>query len=177
METRDCLATETRCAAAGALAPLLWERGLAAALPARSRRPRGRTTGGRLGAGPAGWQHRPGDRGHGHPGRRTALRPAFRVENRRRLPTGHRDYLRYDHALEQGWPIATGIVEGTARHLVGDRLEITGARWGLAGAEAILRLRAVISNGDLGRYWAYHLDREHHRVHQARHRDEYALTV
>jgi hypothetical protein len=49
----------------------------------------------------------------------------------------------------------------------GDRLEITGARRGLAGAEAVLRLRAVISNGDLDRYWAHHLDREHHRLHQS----------
>jgi hypothetical protein len=27
---------------------------------------------------------------------------------------------------------------------------ITGARWGLPGAEAILRLRAIRANGDLG---------------------------
>ncbi|MCX9192300.1 hypothetical protein C3Y87_12940 [Carbonactinospora thermoautotrophica] len=91
--------------------------------------------------------------------------------------TCHREFLRYDHALEHGWPIATGVVEGTARHLVGDRLEITGARWGLAGAEAILKLRAVISNGDLDAYWAWHLDREHHRIHQARNQDEHALTA
>lgn len=57
------------------------------------------------------------------------------------------------------------------------RLEITGARWGLAGAEAILRLRAVISNGDLDRYWTYHLDREHHRARQAPHQDAYAITA
>ncbi|WP_231509751.1 hypothetical protein [Streptosporangium roseum] len=47
-----------------------------------------------------------------------------------RYLTSHRTYLCYDHALEQGWPIATGVLEGTVRHLVGDRLEITGARWG-----------------------------------------------
>jgi hypothetical protein len=99
------------------------------------------------------------------------------LETAVRCLTGHREYLCYDHALEHGWPIATGVVEGTARHLVGDRLEITGARWGLAGAEAILKLGAVISNGDLGAYWTYHLDREHHRIHSARHQEEYALTT
>ncbi|MFI7705388.1 hypothetical protein [Nonomuraea sp. NPDC049480] len=57
-----------------------------------------------------------------------------------RYLSSHCEFLRYDHALEQGWPIATGVIEGTARHLIGDRLEITGARWGLAGAEAILKL-------------------------------------
>jgi hypothetical protein len=39
------------------------------------------------------------------------------------------------------------VVDPT-RHLVGDRLDITGARWGLAGAEAVLKLRALWSNGD-----------------------------
>ena len=57
-----------------------------------------------------------------------------------------------------------GPVEGACRHLIGDRLDITGARWGLDGAEAILTLRAVISNGDFDDYWRYHLAREHQRL-------------
>lgn len=79
--------------------------------------------------------------------------------------------------MEQGWPIATGVVEGTARYLVGDRLEITGARWGLAGAEAILKLRAVIANSDLDQYWAFHVGRENQRVRRSRHQDGYTLTA
>jgi hypothetical protein len=74
-------------------------------------------------------------------------------------------YLRYDTALEHGWPIATGVIEGACRHLIGDRLDITGARWGLAGAEALLKLRALIDNGDFDTYWRFHLAREHQRVH------------
>ncbi|MDT0470259.1 ISKra4 family transposase, partial [Streptomyces sp. DSM 41699] len=66
------------------------------------------------------------------------------------------EYLRYDTALAAGWPIATGIIEGACRHLVKDRLDITGARWGLAGAEAVLKLRALRSNGDFDAYWAWH---------------------
>jgi hypothetical protein len=58
------------------------------------------------------------------------------------------ELLRYDKALQAGWPIATGIIEGAYRHLIADRLDIGGARWGLDGAEAVLTLRAVISNGD-----------------------------
>jgi hypothetical protein len=65
-----------------------------------------------------------------------------------RYLTNNEEYLRYDQALAAGWPIATGVIEGAARHLIGDRLDITGSRWGLEGAEAILRLRAVIDNGD-----------------------------
>jgi len=56
-------------------------------------------------------------------------------------------------------------------------LDITGSRWGLAGAEAILRLRAVIDNGDFDAYWAFHLRREHDRVHQAHDQDRYDLTA
>jgi len=51
------------------------------------------------------------------------------------------DYLPYDRALAAGWPIATGVIEGACRHLIGDRLDIGGARWGLDGAEAVLTLR------------------------------------
>jgi hypothetical protein len=79
---------------------------------------------------------------------------------------GHADYLRYDHALQHGWPIATGVIEGAIRHTIGDRLEISGARWGLNGAEAVLTLRALIQNHDLPSYWAHHLAREHQRLHQ-----------
>ena len=87
------------------------------------------------------------------------------------------EYLRYQVALESGWPIATGVVEGACRHLIGDRLDITGSRWGVEGAEAVLRLRAVIDNGDFEAYWAFHLRREHDRVHQARHQDGYDLIA
>jgi len=52
--------------------------------------------------------------------------------------------------------------------LVKDRLDLTGSRWGLKGAEAILKLRALHSNGDLENYWKFHPDRERHRVHEAR---------
>jgi predicted nucleic acid-binding protein len=76
--------------------------------------------------------------------------------------------LDYPTALAAGWPIATGVIEGACRHLVKDRMDITGARWGLPGAEAILKLRAIVSNDDFDAYWRYHLAQEHRRVHQSR---------
>lgn len=94
--------------------------------------------------------------------------------------TAKATYLDYATALAAGWPIATGVIEGACRHLVKDRMDITGARWGLDGAEAILRLRAVVANGDFDTYWRYHLLKEHHRVHQTRyrhHQKEYTLTA
>ena len=47
-------------------------------------------------------------------------------------------------------------------------MDITGARWGCHGAEAMLKLRALRSNGDFNTYWRYHLDREQQRVHESR---------
>lgn len=82
--------------------------------------------------------------------------------------TNKRAHLDYPTALATGWPIATGVIEGACRHLVKDRMDITGARWGLPGAETILKLRALTSNGDFDAYWHYHLAQERHRVHQSR---------
>jgi len=50
-------------------------------------------------------------------------------------------------------------------------MDITGARWGLAGAEAILKLRAIKANGDFHAYWRYHLTQERHHIHEARYHD------
>ena len=88
-----------------------------------------------------------------------------------------KDYLGYDTALAKGWPIATGIIEGACRHIVKDRMDITGARWGLEGAEAILKLRAVIASGDFEDYWRFHLRREHERIHHAKYRDGLVLAA
>ncbi|MER7467255.1 hypothetical protein [Streptomyces sp. NPDC097981] len=91
--------------------------------------------------------------------------------------TSKAEHLRYDIALERGWPIATGIIEGACRHLVKDRLDITGARWGLSGAEAVLKLRAVRANGDFDTYWAWHQQQEFIRNHQTRYRDQVIPTA
>ena len=63
------------------------------------------------------------------------------------------------------------LIEGACRHLVRDRFDITGARWSLEGAEAMLKLRAVRTNGDWDSYWEHHLAEEHTRVHAARYLD------
>ena len=87
------------------------------------------------------------------------------------------DYLDYATALAKGWPIATGIIEGACRHIVKDRMDITGARWGLESAEAILKLRAVIATGDFDAYWRFHLRREHERIHRALYRESLVLAA
>lgn len=78
---------------------------------------------------------------------------------------GYKKYLRYDEYLRDGLPIASGVIEGACRHLVKDRMDLTGARWSLLGAEAILRLRALKSSGDFDAYWKFHEAQEHQRNH------------
>ena len=92
-----------------------------------------------------------------------------------RYLSARHEYLRYDQALAEGWPIATGVIEGACRHLIADRLDIGGARWGLDGAEAVLTLRAVISNGDFEEYWRFHLAREHQRLYPGTKQGQYTL--
>jgi len=65
-------------------------------------------------------------------------------------------YLRYNEHLEEGLPIATGVIEGACRHLIRDRMDITGARWSLKGAEAVLKLRSLKSGGDFDDYWKFY---------------------
>jgi hypothetical protein len=72
-------------------------------------------------------------------------------------------YIHYAEFLADGLPIATGVIEGACRYLVQDRMGITGARWGLTVAEAVLKLRAIRTSGDWDAYWRLHLDREHAR--------------
>jgi hypothetical protein len=94
-----------------------------------------------------------------------------------RYLSARHEHLRYDQALANGWPIATGVIEGACRHLIADRLDIGGARWGLDGAEAVLTLRAVISNGDFEEYWRFHLEREHQRLYPGIKQGQYALSA
>ena len=84
-----------------------------------------------------------------------------------RYLSNHSPYLRYDHYLANGLPVATGVIEGACRHLVKDRMAVTGARWSLNGAEAVLRLRALRSSRDFDEYWTFHEAREYERNHQA----------
>jgi hypothetical protein len=85
-------------------------------------------------------------------------------------------FLDYPTALAAGWPISTGVIEGACRHLVNDRLGITGARWSTQGAEAILKLRAIRANGDWADYWDWHLRQEHQRTYR-NHQNCYQLAA
>ncbi len=77
----------------------------------------------------------------------------------------NKELMRYDEYLKAGYPIATGVIEGACRHLVKDRMDRTGARWSLLGAEAVLRLRALVVSGDFEEYWSFHMCCEYQTHH------------
>jgi hypothetical protein len=79
--------------------------------------------------------------------------------------------MHYQEALRDGLPIATGVIEGACRYLVKDRMDRTGARWSLSGAEAVLRLRAIRASGDFDAYWQFHLAQDYARNHASRYQD------
>jgi hypothetical protein len=72
-------------------------------------------------------------------------------------------WMDYPAALVAGLPIATGVIEGACRHLVQDRMGITGACWSVPMAEAVLRIRALIASGHWEAYVRFHAQREHFR--------------
>ena len=77
----------------------------------------------------------------------------------------NRPYMDYANYLRHGWPIGTGVVEGTCRHLVKDRMELSGMRWTLSGAGALLALRAVNENGDWESFHDYRRKQRHKELY------------
>ena len=103
--------------------------------------------------------------------RRLATRKREPVDRCANYLLKYQDYLAYDQYLAAGFPIGSGVIKGACRHLVNDRMGITGARWRLRGAEAVLRLRALRSSGDFDEYWRFHEAREWERTHRQRYAD------
>jgi hypothetical protein len=85
--------------------------------------------------------------------------------------------LRDDVFLEQGFPLATGVMEGACRHLVKDRMDLPGARWRLQRAEAVLKLRSLRSSGDFEAYGRFHKQQELQRHHVSRYAECLFLDV
>ena len=77
----------------------------------------------------------------------------------------NRARMRYDEYLAAGYPIGSGVAEGACRHLVKDRMERTGMRWTVEGAQAILDLRSTYLNGDWGHFWTHFAKNENQRLY------------
>jgi len=78
----------------------------------------------------------------------------------------NRQQMRYDEYLAAGYPIGSGVAEGACRHLVKDRMEGTGMRWSLDGAQAMLHLRALYLNGDWDVFVEHRIEREQTAIYR-----------
>jgi hypothetical protein len=76
----------------------------------------------------------------------------------------NRTRMRYDEYLANGWPIASGPVEGACKNLIKDRMERSGMRWTEQMAEAIVQLRAICLSGDFDHYWQFHIEQDQRRL-------------
>jgi len=72
----------------------------------------------------------------------------------------NREHMHYDEYLAEGYPIGSGVAEGACRHLVKDRMEQTGMRWTVEGAQAMLHLRAIYLNRDWPAFIKHRIQRE-----------------
>jgi hypothetical protein len=77
----------------------------------------------------------------------------------------NRTRMQYDEYLANGWPIASGPVEGACKNLIKDRMERSGMRWTEQMAEAIVQLRAVHLSGDFDSYWQFHIEQDQKRLY------------
>jgi hypothetical protein len=80
----------------------------------------------------------------------------------------NRERMRYDEYLAQGYPIASGVIEGACRHLVRDRMERAGMHWTPTGAQAMLDVRSMHVDGEWESYQTYRIQHELHELYPNR---------
>lgn len=68
--------------------------------------------------------------------------------------------MQYDKYLAMGLPIGSGVIEGTCKNLINDRMERSGIRWSCDGAEAMLTLRSVYLTDLWHDFWTFRTQRE-----------------
>ena len=76
--------------------------------------------------------------------------------------------MRYDEYLRNGYPIASGVIEGACRHYVKDRMERSGMRWTKAGAQAMLDVRSEFINGEWDQFQKHRIETETRRMYPHR---------
>lgn len=77
----------------------------------------------------------------------------------------NRSRMNYHHYLKQGFPIASGSVEGACKNLIKDRMERSGMRWTERTAEAMVKMRALYLSGDFEEYWTFHIEKDQKRLY------------
>jgi hypothetical protein len=76
-----------------------------------------------------------------------------RVEEEIQYLENGRERMDYARFRQEGWPIGSGAVEGTCKHLVKERYNVTGARWKRKNIPDVLALRLSIFNDEWENDW------------------------
>ena len=95
--------------------------------------------------------------GPGNKGKRENLSKTISYLN------NNKERLRYNELRKAGLPIGSGVVEGTIRNLIRQRLDCSGMRRGLDRCEHILHLRCVYLNQQWEMFGSY-LERKNIRL-------------
>ena len=87
--------------------------------------------------------------------------------------------MRYHEYLAAGYPIASGIIEGACRHVIKDRMELTGMRWIMAGAHAMMGIRSVSASGLWDEYMTFFIKQESKKLYpgKAENDDLYSFAL
>ena len=67
--------------------------------------------------------------------------------------SNNRARMNYPTFRAMGLCVATGVVEGGCKHIVGARLKHGGMRWTVAGANAIIALRCAVESNRFDDFW------------------------
>ncbi len=106
--------------------------------------------------------------------RQMATKRSLSADKRKKLSqicnyfSRNRHRMRYDEYLSAGYPIASGVIEGACRHVVKDRMERSGMRWTIDGAQAMLDLRSTSVNEQWPAFVTHRIQAETQRLYPER---------
>lgn len=88
-----------------------------------------------------------------------------KLDKIRNYLTNNENRMNYPLYLKEGYPIASGVIEGACRNLVKDRMERSGMRWVMTGAQAMLDLRSIHLCGLWDEYQSFFIQQEKIRLY------------
>jgi len=96
----------------------------------------------------ASWGEPPGECANDDPRKLLAEADRYFANNAERM--------RYDVYVARGYPIGSGVVESSCRHIVGLRMKRTATMaWTERNAEAMVELRCLCASGEWDRFWGF----------------------
>lgn len=77
----------------------------------------------------------------------------------------HKHMMDYKRYLKEGYPIASGAIEGACNTLVKDRTDRSGMQWTKKGVAAVINLRSVQCNNDWNDYWDFYVQKQTEKLY------------